>query len=395
MADLLGLNSVLSLSGCIVQNFKTIEDVRHAPREVQDLKVRRSVVKPCNDIQAKFSIRSRQTPSMKSISALATSAAENEQSSSRDRNVSSLTSNALQKAERVLGDANRLLQLELPQEGGRSLSRRSVTWLRSRDKFSAASIELRNIQIDLLLALTLTQSLGASGASLTCGITEDTPPASEISIIEEEQQQHLGVIRPVSPLELSPAFMPELYTVQESTPNLSTNRSQQLDLSEYTLANLYSIFYRARGRRWIRVIASVTMSVESSLFQLGRLAPESITGREPLGPVAKEIKQLLDAQSDEVEADAHVDLYIGARFLECRTSPSVASSAVAKLAKSSPHSLPIKAYLREAAGLFYHARYHFISDSHVVQIPLPKLVKGFFFSVELPVRVDVRLSIRP
>ena len=46
MADLLGLNSVLSLSGCIVQIFKTIEDVRHAPREVQDLKVCCSVVMP-------------------------------------------------------------------------------------------------------------------------------------------------------------------------------------------------------------------------------------------------------------------------------------------------------------------------------------------------------------
>lgn len=45
MADLLGLNSVLSLSGCIVQIFKTIEDVRRAPREVQDLKVRCSIVK--------------------------------------------------------------------------------------------------------------------------------------------------------------------------------------------------------------------------------------------------------------------------------------------------------------------------------------------------------------
>lgn len=278
----------------------------------------------------------------------------------------------------MLGGTNRLLQLELPREGDRSISRRSVTWLRSRDKFSAASKELRNIQIDLLLALTLTQSLSASRASLTCGITEDKT-ASEISVGEEEQQQHFQVIRPASPLELSPAFMPELYTVDKSFPTLFTNRSQQLDLSEHTLTNLYSMFYRARGRQWIRITASVTISVESGLFQLARLAHDSITGLEPAGPLAKAIKQFLDAQREDVEMDAHVDLYVGARFRDDFTSISSTSSAIARLAKSFPRSLPVKSYLLEAAEAFYHGRYHFIPDSRIVQVPLPKRSKGYFF----------------
>lgn len=292
--------------------------------------------------------------------------------------MNSLTSNALQKAERVLGDTNRLLQLELPREGGRSLSRRSVTWLRSREKFSAASIELRNIQIDLLLALTLTQSLSASGASLTWGVTGDTA-ASEISVGEEEQQQQLQVIRPASPLELSPAFMPELYTVDESFPTLFTNRSEQLDLSEHTLTNLYTMFYRARCRQWIGITASVTISVESSLFQFARLAPCSITGLEPAGPLAKAIKQFLDAQCEDVEMDAHVELYVGARFRDDFTSISPTASAIAKLAKSFPRCLPVKSYLLEAAEAFYHGHYHFIPDSRIVQVPLPKRSKGYFF----------------
>jgi hypothetical protein len=64
----------------------------------------------------------------------------------------------LRKAERILSNASQLLELDLPRQGDRSMSKRGMTWLKSRDKVAAANAELRELQVSLLLACSLSPS---------------------------------------------------------------------------------------------------------------------------------------------------------------------------------------------------------------------------------------------
>lgn len=296
----------------------------------------------------------------------------------------------LRKAERVLSNANQLLELDLPRQGDRSISKRGVTWLKSRDKFAAANAELQELQISLLLACSLSpvspSARTISGSSRSQGnLLTDGDHGAEIQTSEnEDADDHKSPDapgdseRPASPasvFELSADFMPELYTIDEESPTLFADSAVQLRMSEYSMTNVYTMFYRTVGRRWSRISLTVTISIESSLFEIERLSPMMVHHRKPLVPVTLELIRFMEAQEDP-RSNMCLRLYVGSDFLN---QSITSSTALVKVSHPSQNAESVTEQLRDATGVFYHANCPFIPETHVTQIPLPERPGGFFF----------------
>lgn len=296
----------------------------------------------------------------------------------------------LRKAERVLGNASQLLELDLPRQGDRSMSKRGVTWLKSRDKFAAANAELRELQISLLLACSINpisqspQTVAGSRVSPSNLLTGSNHDA-DIKTAENEGPDDRSDLnapgdseRPASPaslFELSAEFMPELYTVDEKFPTLFSDSAIQLSMSEYSMTNLYTMFYRTTGRRWSRISLTVTISIESSLFEIERLSPLMMHSRKPLVPITLELLRFMEAQEDP-RPYMYLRLYVGGHFMN-QSAPT--SAALVKFSQPPQTERSVTEQLQDATSVFYHANCPFIPETHVTQMPFPERPGGFFF----------------
>jgi len=80
----------------------------------------------------------------------------------------------------------------------------------------------------------------------------------------------LQQVNPASAFELSPSFRPETYKISDTTPRLISYDNRELYADDYTRADRCTMFFATTPRQWIRLLVSITTTVDSLYWNLGR-----------------------------------------------------------------------------------------------------------------------------
>lgn len=314
----------------------------------------------------------------------------------------------LLKAQKVLLDLNQMLTLKLLRSGEGSGRARRRAWLMNKGNITAIRDELKDVRVNLLIALSMHSMLrpGELTASTSetarteehlCSIGSESSVQApsierlrrtlerldvddvdilveaEVKQSEEEQpqvdfqrvtdlkmSQALRKAGPLTSLEKSMSFRPETLTCAD-TATLFSHMTIQASITDMTRTNLYDMFYCKTPRQWIRLRVSVTFSVESRLWNY-ESAPACTGTKKELPPnVGQILKGFLKSRVN-LQQDTYLQIHSGSQV---------------QIIKS---TFQPTAYFKTITNMLRHLNCPRFSEDLLLQVPLHRRERSFFVS---------------
>lgn len=174
---------------------------------------------------------------------------------------------------------------------------------------------------------------------------------------------------PTSHPEVLPSLHPESYTVTEAFPNLFINRTFQQDITDFYRTNLYALWYHQSPRRWIRLTISVTLTVESRLWNTAKAGAASGDSAEDLpGNLARLLEEFLRRRAD-LKQDLHLQAYLGGR----------SNSTLGTQLRVADQPFQTAAYLRDISSSLRHLCRQYYPETALTQFPLYRRRRKCFY----------------
>jgi hypothetical protein len=198
----------------------------------------------------------------------------------------------------------------------------------------------------------------------------DTFESPEESTQSQRQSPSIVFQRehPAGPFELSRSFQPETYTNSDTTPRLISYDSREVYVSDYARVNHCAIFFAAAPRQWIRLLLSITTTMDSPYWDLGR-----VQRIYPLGKGVFTLPTRLDSflkeyleHSENLKQDAHLTVYLGQQ-----SDLNTDSSATKCPVRFDKPPFDMRVYLQEMTDMIYHWKCMRYSERELTsQLPL-------------------------
>ena len=181
------------------------------------------------------------------------------------------------------------------------------------------------------------------------------------------------LLSPAGILETSPSFCPEMYTSEDAGPALLVTKIVLEECAPFTRTSLYSLLYRRSPRQWMRITTSVTLSVESKFWNVGRLEASSSEACEDLpGNLDSILQKFLDPRTD-LRQDTHVRVFLGGQSFDETTKATTADPQI------DPPPLHITEYLGQMTSTLHHSGCIMYLESELTHFPLYRYEQTHWF----------------
>ncbi len=199
-------------------------------------------------------------------------------------------------------------------------------------------------------------------------------PASafqRLPIFRPEMYSAWDQLVPVSAFERLPTFRPEMYSAWDNSTSLFSVYACEISATDYTRTHQCAIFYSQAPREWTRLMVTMTASIQSEYWSLGRVktAPPGVTYCLP-SRLTLAMEAFLKSHP-HVKQDAHLSIFLGHGLEQGR-----ASSISLKFSKP---LFPVNAYMREITSMLYHMNCPRYPESKLVRRPLYKYRPDYLF----------------
>lgn len=145
--------------------------------------------------------------------------------------------------------------------------------------------------------------------------------------------------------ETGETFLPETYSIYQSTPGLFCHDAFEIQASDFHRVSQCSIFYSPAPRRWLRLTAIVTISIESQHWNTWKVKTLNAASAPNLHYFPVTLERQFESQlrsSDGVRQDSVLEAYSGSQ-------PDFKLSMV-----KNPPGFEVRDHLRWITNKLYH-----------------------------------------